>query len=161
MPRTWKTGRYVGPLLIVVAVVLILPFSSGPEVRAFHQAGNNWSVRSDAIKKKIDAEVASLEALYKQLHAHPELSFQEEQTAARHGQGAEGPGLRGHDEGRRPRRRRRPQERPGADRPGPHRHGRPAGHRGDRPALRQQGAARATRTATRSASCTPAATTCT
>ena len=35
------------------------------------------------IRKKIDAELESLVALYKQIHAHPELAFQEEQTAAR------------------------------------------------------------------------------
>ena len=35
---------------------------------------------TDAI---IQAESASLEALYKELHAHPELSYHEAQTAAR------------------------------------------------------------------------------
>ncbi len=34
-----------------------------------------------AIQKKIDQEYASLETLYKYLHTHPELSFEEEQTA--------------------------------------------------------------------------------
>jgi amidohydrolase len=36
-----------------------------------------------AIQEKIDKELASLDALYKHLHTHPELSFEEEQTAAR------------------------------------------------------------------------------
>ena len=36
-----------------------------------------------AIKQTIDAESESLLALYKYIHAHPELAFQEEQTAAR------------------------------------------------------------------------------
>jgi amidohydrolase len=36
-----------------------------------------------AIKKKIDTEIESLLAIYKHIHAHPELAFQEEQTAAR------------------------------------------------------------------------------
>jgi metal-dependent amidase/aminoacylase/carboxypeptidase family protein len=36
-----------------------------------------------AIKEKIQAEIGSLETLYKYLHAHPELSHEEEQTAAR------------------------------------------------------------------------------
>src|SRR5262249_691479 len=35
------------------------------------------------IEKRIDAELSSLEALYKQLHAHPELAFEEVKTAAR------------------------------------------------------------------------------
>jgi hippurate hydrolase len=35
------------------------------------------------IREKIESELASLEALYKHLHTHPELSFEEEQTSAR------------------------------------------------------------------------------
>jgi amidohydrolase len=44
---------------------------------------DDWTSRVDAVKKKIDAEYASLETLYKQLHTNPELAFQEEVTAAR------------------------------------------------------------------------------
>jgi hippurate hydrolase len=36
-----------------------------------------------AVQKKIDAEIDALVALYKHIHAHAELAFQEEQTAAR------------------------------------------------------------------------------
>jgi hippurate hydrolase len=36
-----------------------------------------------AVNQRIDAELKDLLGLYKQLHAHPELAFQEEQTAAR------------------------------------------------------------------------------
>lgn len=36
-----------------------------------------------AIKTKVDAQYPSLEALYKHLHAHPELSLEEKETAAR------------------------------------------------------------------------------
>ena len=36
----------------------------------------------DAVAKKISAEYPSLEAIYKDLHAHPELSFMETRTAA-------------------------------------------------------------------------------
>jgi len=39
--------------------------------------------RTQEIKKKIDSEYASLEALYKHLHSNPELSLHELQTAAR------------------------------------------------------------------------------
>ncbi len=35
------------------------------------------------VRQRLDAEAASLVALYKQLHAHPELALQEEKTAAR------------------------------------------------------------------------------
>src|SRR5690349_10605360 len=39
--------------------------------------------RTAAIRPKIDAELASLEALYKDLHTHPELSLMEVRTADR------------------------------------------------------------------------------
>src|SRR5437868_5267441 len=35
------------------------------------------------IEKKLDMEIDSLLALYKQIHVNPELAFQEEKTAAR------------------------------------------------------------------------------
>lgn len=41
------------------------------------------SKRAALVREKIGAELSSLDALYKYLHAHPELSFEEEQTAAR------------------------------------------------------------------------------
>src|SRR5262249_1274769 len=39
--------------------------------------------RVEAVKGRIAAEYDKLEALYKHLHSHPELSYQEEKTAAR------------------------------------------------------------------------------
>jgi amidohydrolase len=42
-----------------------------------------WTSRTAEINKHIARELANLDALYKHLHAHPELSFNEEQTAAR------------------------------------------------------------------------------
>jgi metal-dependent amidase/aminoacylase/carboxypeptidase family protein len=39
--------------------------------------------RTAEIRKRIDADYPRLDALYKHFHAHPELSLQEEQTAAR------------------------------------------------------------------------------
>ena len=42
-----------------------------------------WDERTRAINQRLEAEYAGLEALYKYLHSHPELSYQEEQTAAR------------------------------------------------------------------------------
>src|SRR6266404_661142 len=38
--------------------------------------------RSDQIKAGIETELPSLEQLYTHLHSHPELSYQEEKTAA-------------------------------------------------------------------------------
>src|SRR5579872_4803701 len=35
------------------------------------------------IQQSIDREIASLDALYKTLHTHPELSYEEAQTSAR------------------------------------------------------------------------------
>jgi hypothetical protein len=42
----------------------------------------SWRARIADVKKQIASEKAGLETLYKFLHSHPELSFQEEQTAA-------------------------------------------------------------------------------
>jgi hippurate hydrolase len=39
--------------------------------------------RVAAVEGRLNAEVESLQALYKSLHAHPELSLQEEKTSAR------------------------------------------------------------------------------
>ena len=43
----------------------------------------DWQPLKQEIEKRVNAELPSLEALYKQLHAHPELAFEEEKTAAR------------------------------------------------------------------------------
>jgi hippurate hydrolase len=44
---------------------------------------NTIRQHAQAVKEKINAEYADLEALYKHLHANPELSYQEVKTAAR------------------------------------------------------------------------------
>jgi hippurate hydrolase len=41
------------------------------------------SRRKALVVKQLDGEYKSLESLYKQLHAYPELSYEEEKTAAR------------------------------------------------------------------------------
>src|SRR5262245_32302205 len=46
-------------------------------------AKKDWRPLTQEINKRIDTELTSLEALYKHLHAHPELAFEEEKTAAR------------------------------------------------------------------------------
>jgi hippurate hydrolase len=47
-------------------------------------AGEGPAPRHEAqVRARIDAELSSLDGLYKHLHAHPEMSYEEEQTAAR------------------------------------------------------------------------------
>jgi hippurate hydrolase len=55
-------------------------FSGG---KAGSSTGKDWAGVSREIGKRIDTELPSLEKLYRHLHAHPELAFQEEQTAVR------------------------------------------------------------------------------
>jgi amidohydrolase len=63
-------------LRLSLAFCLIFPgFSYAQESIRKSNAGR--------IEKKIDAEAESLLTLYKHIHAHPELAFQEEQTSAR------------------------------------------------------------------------------
>ncbi len=74
MSRTRKLASLVTPLLFAFTATSV----------AAPQATNlGWSLRVTAIKEMIDSEYASLEALYKQLHANPELSLQEVATSAR------------------------------------------------------------------------------
>ena len=54
---------------------------SQPEDSPATPLSKSWIERIGQIKKQIASESAGLETLYKFLHAHPELSFQEEQTA--------------------------------------------------------------------------------
>ena len=146
--RTWAAS--------LVSLVLLLPAAA---VRG--EPPPALKDRIATIAKKLDAELASLQTLYKHLHAHPELSLQEEQTAARLAKELKGLGFEVTEK---------------------------VGGTGvvgvlkngdgptvlvrtdmdalpvigeDRPALRQQGPHARQGTATRSASCTPAATTCT
>jgi amidohydrolase len=62
--------------LLLPAVLLVLTVSTVP-------AADPVPVGADAVRQKMAPELASLDALYKHLHSHPELSFHEEQTAAR------------------------------------------------------------------------------
>jgi hippurate hydrolase len=68
---------------LVVLLVLGLATTAG-EVRADTGEGKVfWAKRVAEINKRIDDQCPSIVGLYKHLHAHPELSFQEEHTAAR------------------------------------------------------------------------------
>ncbi len=56
---------------------------SGPPTKTTGGAAQVSAGVVKEIEKRIDAELPQLEALYKHLHAHPELAFEEEKTAAR------------------------------------------------------------------------------
>jgi hippurate hydrolase len=56
------------------------------DARCFHNAPAAEPAvkeRAASVRKIIDAEFPSLEALYKHIHSHPELSYEEQATAAR------------------------------------------------------------------------------
>ena len=70
----------LGMLILVTAVVQPTPGRCGAPVRAGNEAVNE---RVAEIRNLIGEQLTRLEALYKHLHTHPELSLQEVRTAAR------------------------------------------------------------------------------
>ncbi len=62
-------------------LAVALPAPAGSQPRS--AASDALKDRAAAVRKVIDAEYQSLDALYKHLHSHPELSLQEQQTSAR------------------------------------------------------------------------------
>jgi hippurate hydrolase len=74
----------IGPQTRIVAImtiiVLAMPRSHAQDDKKITY---DLQTRKAQVHKKIDAEVKSLDGLYKHLHAHPELSLDEEKTAAR------------------------------------------------------------------------------
>jgi amidohydrolase len=77
-PRSAMTTRLLPPALAASLIAL----HTGS--LCFGQpAGGSVKDRVAPIDKRIDAEIKDLLALYQHLHANPELSLQEEQTAAR------------------------------------------------------------------------------
>jgi len=64
------------------AALLLALIYAGP-VRSEPPAGATVKERIAPIDQRIDAEITDLVSLYRHLHTHPELSLQEEQTAAR------------------------------------------------------------------------------
>src|SRR5260370_23741839 len=72
------------PRMRTLAIVTALLLNSG----ALHGQGSkeipyDVPARKTQVLEKIDAEIDNLDALYKSLHMHPELSYEEEKTAAR------------------------------------------------------------------------------
>jgi hippurate hydrolase len=68
----------VSRIALVVPLVLVAAAATVGQ-----ESSPNLKDLAADVKKKIDQDYPYLEALYKHLHTHPELSFQEEQTAAR------------------------------------------------------------------------------
>jgi amidohydrolase len=67
--------RFVKPLLASVALCAVLPLQA--------QAELDVAGLKAAIEHSVASNYAALDALYKEIHAHPELAFQEVKTAAR------------------------------------------------------------------------------
>jgi hippurate hydrolase len=80
-------------LLSLALLALALPFTaapSGADQPGAARVDDKPAAKADGLKQRIDAvtklvasEYDSLEALYKHLHTHPELSYQEAQSSAR------------------------------------------------------------------------------
>ena len=66
-----------------VIAVLLLGLAGRADAQNKGLEGPVLKERTQEIKKKIGDNLAALEALYKQIHANPELSLAEVQTAAR------------------------------------------------------------------------------
>jgi len=64
------------------ALIVLIVMLAGTNLWA-GGAGSSRKAFGAAIENKIDIEIDSLLGLYKQIHAQPELAFQEEKTAAR------------------------------------------------------------------------------
>ncbi len=64
-------------------IVLMLANASAGRADEPSDLRKRWAPRKQEIDACLDKEVPSLEKLYYHLHAHPELAFAEEQTAAR------------------------------------------------------------------------------
>src|SRR5690349_15647324 len=67
--------RFVRPLLISVALSALL-------APAAHAEFDTGKLRA-TIESSVESDYPKLDALYKDIHAHPELAFQEEKTAAK------------------------------------------------------------------------------
>jgi len=76
MQRGWPATSW----LLIGALGLLLSGTASSDTKAPDPAA--LKERAGEVKKKIDAEFPTLETLYKDLHAHPELSLQEEKTSA-------------------------------------------------------------------------------
>src|SRR5207244_6767328 len=66
-----------------LAVVTMLSAGGAMHAQGSKDIAYDLPARKAQVVAKIDAEIKSLDALYKHLHTHPELSYEEEHTAFR------------------------------------------------------------------------------
>ena len=64
-----------------LAIVSILLAGGSIHAQETKTVAYDLPARKAQVVEKIDAEIKSLDALYKHLHSHPELSYEEEKTA--------------------------------------------------------------------------------
>jgi hippurate hydrolase len=77
--------------IVLLALAATLPFAGAPPAgsarpdkgSAKEKPRQDSKELTDAVKKRLDADYSDLEALYKHLHSHPELSLRELETSAR------------------------------------------------------------------------------
>jgi metal-dependent amidase/aminoacylase/carboxypeptidase family protein len=67
--------RFLGPLLACLALWTALPSQAHAELDVVRLKA--------AIASSFETDYPKLDALYKDIHAHPEIAFQEEKTAAK------------------------------------------------------------------------------
>ena len=67
--------RFLATLLASAALSTLLPLHAHAELDVVRL--------KSAIARSIESDYPKLDALYKDIHAHPEIAFQEEKTAAR------------------------------------------------------------------------------
>ena len=72
------------PSLRMLAILAMLLFGTGTlSAQAIKETPYDLPQRKALVLAAIEPEVKSLDALYKYIHSHPELSYEEEKTAAR------------------------------------------------------------------------------
>jgi hippurate hydrolase len=82
MMKNSSTGRRLAVRSLTVSLSLLLAAAS-PAAGPNPSKKDDLKDRTTAVQAQIAAQFDRLDALYKHLHTHPELSLQEEQTAAR------------------------------------------------------------------------------
>src|SRR4051812_33627759 len=78
--RTRPFARRILPALLGLALLGLRPSPAADPPR---NPGPSVKGRAAEVARRVAADLSRLEALYKHLHAHPELSLQEVRTAAR------------------------------------------------------------------------------
>src|SRR5262245_37042211 len=76
------SARTIGPISWLCMGLPLIAVSGGSAADS-PAPDPKLAARTAAIKPRIDAELASLDELYKHLHSNPEISHQEAKTAAR------------------------------------------------------------------------------